>query len=127
MRKDMIVATTPIQLMTASLLEVFGERDPVRRRAAMLRTFAADVTFHDPEGTVTGHEALEAKIEALQAGAPPDWAFQAAPPAAEVADLGRATWTFGPPDGPVAVRGMDIGIIAAGQIATMYTIVEPAP
>jgi hypothetical protein len=44
-----------------------------------------------------------------------------------VADLGRATWTFGPPDGPEAVRGMDIGIISDGQIATMYTIVEPAP
>jgi hypothetical protein len=121
------VAITPIQLMTASLLEVFGERDPARRRAAMQRTFAADVTFHDPEGTVTGHKALEARIEALHAGAPPDWAFQAAAPPAEVADLGRATWTFGPPGGPVAVRGMDIGIIADGQIATMYTIVEPAP
>ena len=29
------------------------------------------------------------KIEALYAGAPPDWAFQAAAPAAEVAGLGR--------------------------------------
>jgi hypothetical protein len=113
--------------MTASLLEVFSERDPARRRAAMQRTFAADVTFHDPEGTITGHEALQGKIEALYAGAPPDWVFQAAAPAAAVADLGRATWTFGPPAGPEAVRGMDIGLIADGQIATMYTIVEPAP
>jgi hypothetical protein len=121
------VATAPIQLITASLLEVFGERDPARRRAAMLRTFAVGVTFHDPEGTVTGHDALEAKIEALYAGTPPDWAFLAAAPAAEVADLGRATWTFGPPGGPAAVQGMDIGIIADGQIATMYTIIEAAP
>jgi hypothetical protein len=113
--------------MTASLLEVFGERDAARRRAAMQRTFAADVTFHDPDGTVTGHEALEGKIEALYAGAPPDWAFRAAAPAAEVADLGRATWTFGPPAGPEAVRGMDIGIIVNGRIASMYTIVEPGP
>jgi len=66
----------------------------------MQHTFAADVTFHDAEGNVTGHEAFEARIEALYAGAPPDWAFQAAAPAAEVADLGRATWTFGPPAGP---------------------------
>jgi hypothetical protein len=121
------VTATPAQLMTASLLEVFGERDAARRRAAVQRTFAAGVIFHDPEGTVTGHEALQDKIEALYAGAPPDWAFQAAAPAAEVADLGRAMWTFGPPDGPEAVRGMDIGIIADGQIATMYTIIEPAP
>jgi hypothetical protein len=121
------VTATPAQLMTASLLKVFGERDPARRRAAMQRTFAADVIFHDPEGTVTGHEALAGRIEALYAGAPPDWAFLAAAPAAEVADLGRVTWTFGPPAGPEAVRGMDIGIIADGRIATMYTIVEPAP
>jgi len=121
------VTATPAQLMTASLLEVFGERDLARRRAAMQRTFAGNITFHDPEGTVTGHEALEGKIEALYAGAPPDWAFLAAAPAAAVADLGRATWTFGPPDGPEAVRGMDIGIIVDGLIATMYTIIEPAP
>jgi hypothetical protein len=121
------VTATPAQLMTASLLEVFGERDTARRRVAMQRTFAADVTFHDPEGTVTGHEPLEGKIEALYAGAPPDWVFLGAAPAAEVADLGRATWTFEPPAGPEAARGMDIGIIVDGRIATMYTIVEPAP
>jgi hypothetical protein len=28
---------------------------------------------------------------------------------------------------PEAVRGMDIGIIADGQITTLYTIIEPAP
>jgi hypothetical protein len=122
-----MVTTTPTQLMTASLLEVFGERDPALRRAATQRTFAADVTFHDPDGTVTGHEALAGKIEALYASAPPDWVFRAAAPAAEVADLGRATWTFGPATGPEAVRGMDIGIIVNGKIATLYTIVEPAP
>jgi hypothetical protein len=44
-----------------------------------------------------------------------------------VADLGRATWTFGPPAGPAAVRGMDIAIIVDGRIATIYTIIEPAP
>ena len=121
------MTTTPARLMTASLLEVFGERDPARRRAAMQHTFADNITFHDPEGNVTGHEALEARIEALYADTPPDWAFQAAAPAAEVADLGRATWTFGPPAGPEAARGMDIGIIADGRITTLYTIIEPAP
>jgi hypothetical protein len=44
-----------------------------------------------------------------------------------VADLGRATWAFGPPAGPEAVRGMDIGIIVNGRIAALYTIIEPAP
>jgi hypothetical protein len=67
-----MVTTTPAQLMTASLLEVFGERDPARRRAG-------------------------------------------------------ATWTFGPPAGPVAVRGMDIGIMADARITTLHTIIEPAP
>lgn len=121
------MTATPAELITASLREVFGERDAGQRRAAIQRVFAADVTFHDPEGTVTGHEALEGKIEALYAGSPPDWAFLPAAPAAEVADLGRATWTFGPPAGPEAVRGMDIGIIVDGRIAALYTIIEPAP
>ena len=117
---------TATELMTASLLDVFGQRDPARRRAAMVQTFAQDITFHDPEGTVTGHTALNAKIDALYAGAPADWEFQATAPAAQVADLGRATWSFGPKDTPV-VRGMDIGIVVDGLIATMYTILDSAP
>jgi hypothetical protein len=122
----MTVSATPAELMTSSLLEVFGERDESRRRDAISRTFAEGVVFHDEAGSITGYDALNAKVTALLGGAPSEWAFQLTTPAAEVAELGRVTWGFGPKGSPV-VRGMDIGIVGDGRITSMYTIVDAAP
>jgi hypothetical protein len=38
------------ELLHSNLHEVFSERDPERRRAAIERTYTEDVTFIDPEG-----------------------------------------------------------------------------
>jgi len=109
------------QLMHANLLEVFGERDPERRRAAIARTYTPDVEFSDPEETVTGHEAIHAKAEAILAGAP-DFAFSPGGPLHVVHNLGYLPWHFGPADGPPAVRGVDIALVRDGLIASVYTL-----
>ena len=64
------MARTAVELLTANLHGVFGERDPGRRRAAADATYTADVRFVDPEETVVGVDALEAKAAALLEGAP---------------------------------------------------------
>lgn len=56
------------RLMEANLLEVFDERDRDRRRDAISRTYTPDVVFTDAEGTVTGHEQISAKVDALPDG-----------------------------------------------------------
>jgi len=53
------------QLMQGNLLEVFNERDPERRRAAISRIYAADVHWTDDEGVTVGHAALDAKAAYL--------------------------------------------------------------
>ena len=58
------------ELLQANLHRVFGERDAARRRAAIDDVYSEDVVFTDPEGSVTGRDALAAKAEALLAGAP---------------------------------------------------------
>lgn len=108
-------------LMHANLFEVFGERDPERRRAAIARTYAEDVQFVDPEGTVVGHEALDAKAQQLLDRAP-DFVFSAAGPIYELQDLGYLAWNLGPEGQPPVVTGMDIGFVVDGRIAKMYTI-----
>ena len=45
-------------LLYANLHEVFSERDPEARWAAIERTYAVDVKFIDPEGEVVGRQAL---------------------------------------------------------------------
>ena len=59
------------QLMLGNLLEVFDERDPVRRRTAIERIYAPDVRWTDDEGVNVGHDALDAKAAALQGGLGP--------------------------------------------------------
>jgi hypothetical protein len=42
------------ELLHSNLHEVFSERDPDRRQAAIARTYTEDVTFIDPEGNLSG-------------------------------------------------------------------------
>jgi hypothetical protein len=109
------------ELMHANLLEVFGERDPVRRKTAIARTYAPDVVFSDPEGTVTGHDALDAKAQGLLDEAP-DLVFTPSGSVHAVDDLGHLAWEFGPAGGAPVVRGADIALVRDGVIVRLYTM-----
>ncbi|RBY90228.1 nuclear transport factor 2 family protein [Blastococcus sp. TBT05-19] len=104
-------------------LAVFGERDDARRSAAAEQTYAADVSFTDPEGVVVGREAVEDKVRGLLAGAP-DFVFRAAGPAREAGDLGVLRWHFGPADQAPVVSGTDIALIRDGRISALYTLLD---
>lgn len=108
-------------LLHANLIEVFGERDPGKRRAAIARTYTPDVEFLDPEEVVVGHEALDAKAQRLLDGAP-GFVFTPAGPAYENHDLGYLAWHFGPEGAPPVVSGLDICFVVDGRIAKVYTI-----
>jgi len=107
--------------MRATLFEVFGERDPQKRAAAIARTYADDVVFSDPDDVVTGHAALDAKAQAILDGAP-DFVFAESGPAYSVQDLSYQAWVFGPAGGDPVVRGVDIGFVENGRIAKLYTL-----
>lgn len=113
----------PAELATASLVEVFSERDPEARRAAIARVFAEDVEFSDPEGQVVGREALDAKVQALLDDAP-DLVFTQDGPARTSQDLGMLRWSLGPPGGPAVVSGTDVVIVRDGRVATLHTLLE---
>ena len=107
--------------MRATLFEVFGERDPQKRAAAIARTYADDVVFSDPDDVVTGHAALVVKAQAILDGAP-DFVFAESGPAYSVQDLSYQAWVFGPAGGDPVVRGVDIGFVENGRIAKLYTL-----
>jgi hypothetical protein len=108
-------------LMRANLLEVFGERDHERRRAAIARTYADDVVFSDPDEVVTGHDALDAKAASILAGAP-GFVFSPAGRVYVNQDLGYLAWGFGPEGAPPVVRGVDMAFFRDGRIAKVYTL-----
>jgi hypothetical protein len=108
-------------LMRANLLDVFGERDPAKRRAAIARTYAEDVVFLDPDEVTTGHERLDAKAQRLLDGAP-GFVFAEDGPVYVNHDMGHLAWAFGPADAPPVVRGFDTCFIENGLITRVYTV-----
>ncbi len=120
----MIAMATVAELMRQNLFDVFNERDPQRRRRALALTYAEDVVFHDPEGSVTGRAAVDAKAQALLDRAP-GFAFAARGSLYTSAGaLGALAWRFGPADGEPVATGMDIALIEDGLIHTMHTVLD---
>jgi hypothetical protein len=107
--------------MEANLGGVFNERDPARRRAAIARTYAADIAFSDPEGTVIGHEALDAKAQAVLDQSP-GFVFSPDGDVQVVQDLGYLAWNLGREGGPPVIRGADVALVKDGLIARLYTM-----
>lgn len=108
-------------LMQANLLDVFNERDPVRRRAVIDRIYASDVVFADPDEVVTGRAALDAKAQRLLDESP-HFVFAADGPILVNHDLGHLAWKFGPEGQPPAVRGLDVALVQDDVITKVYTM-----
>lgn len=112
------------ELMQANLGAVFNERDAGRRRAAIERTYVPDVAFSDAEDTLVGHDALDAKAQALLDQSP-GLVFTPGGEVHVVQDLGYLAWNLGPDGQPPVVRGVDIALVKDGLIVSLYTVVSP--
>lgn len=117
---------TVAELLHANLHDVFAQRDPVARRTAIDRVYAADVVFTDPEGSATGRDALAAKAEELIAGLPPEFVFAEDGPRYATSDTGALAWALGPAGSPV-VRGIDVVEVREGVIVALRTALAVPP
>lgn len=111
-------------LLTRNLHEVFGERDPARRAAAIRALFAPDAVFSDPHGSYMGHRGLEQAVAALQARLP-DYVFSEIGAPEVLEDGGRLAWAFGPPDDPSRITGRDEIVVKDGKIVALHTFLDP--
>ena len=118
--------TTVKALMLRNLSEVFNERDPERRTAAIAEVYSADPVFYEQDNVVEGRDALHARVQELLDGAP-GFVFTTEDGATENHNVGRLTWHLGPPDAPAVVTGTDIAITEGGRIRALYTFIEKPP
>src|SRR5882672_1349696 len=82
-------------LLTRNLQEVFGENDPLRRRAAIAELLTEDCVFYDPnQGVYRGHDEIN-RIAGVIKATHPDFRYQPIAPAEEVGDGGRVAWVAG--------------------------------
>jgi hypothetical protein len=111
-------------LMERNVSEVFGERDPGRRRQAIAELYADDCALYDADGEAIGQAAVSDRVGRILAESPPGFAFSLVSPAEVIHDLGRLRWQTGPAGAPPVASGMDVAVFANGKIRTLYTFIE---
>jgi SnoaL-like domain len=102
--------------------EVFSERDPERRRAAIERTYVEDVRFIDPDGESVGRQALNDRAQKILDDAPADFVLEEDGLGYVSPDIAAQAWRFGPPGSPV-VRGIDILTVGDGRVSVVRTLI----
>jgi hypothetical protein len=110
------------EMLYSNLHEVFSERDPGKRRAAIERTYHEDVRFIDPEGEVVGRQALNQRAQKILDDAPSDFVFEEDGLGYTSTDTAAMPWRFGPPGSPV-VRGIDILTLRDGRVSVLRTLI----
>jgi len=110
------------ELLHSNLYEVFSERDPERRRAAIERTYTEDVTFIDPEEEVVGRQALGDRAQKLLDDTPAGFVLEEDGPRYVGTDTAALAWRLGPPGNPVTY-GIDILTIRDGRVSVLRTLI----
>jgi len=76
-------------LRLRNLSDVFGENDPVRRRAAIDEIWHEDGVFYDPKGgAYRGRDEID-RIAGVIKATHPDFKYQPLSPPEELGDAGR--------------------------------------
>jgi hypothetical protein len=103
-------------LLLRNLGDVFGENDPVHRRAAIDEIFHEDAVFYDPKGGVfRGREEID-RIACVIKATHPDFEYQPLFPPEELGDAGRVRWVSGTPGKPPAYAGTDFIVARNGPL-----------
>ena len=121
------MSTTVSTLLLRNLHDVFGEIDPVRRRATVDDIFHEDAVFYDPKGgTFRGRDEID-RIAGVIKATHPDFRYQPIAPPEEIGDAGRVRWVSGSPGQPPAYAGTDFIIAREGRIAALYLFFDALP
>ena len=113
-------------LLIRNLEDVFGENDPVRRRAAIDEIFTEDCVFYEPTGTYRGRDEIHRIAGAIKA-TQPDFRYQPIAPPEELGNGGRVQWVSGRPGEAPTYAGTDFIIARDGRIAAVYLFFDKRP
>ena len=114
-------------LLLRNLSDVFGENDPVRRRAAIDEIWHEDGVFYDPNGGAYRGRGEIDRIAGVIKATHPDFKYQPLSPPEELGNAGRVPWVSGTPGKPPAYAGTDFIIVRDGKIAAVYLFFDKLP
>lgn len=112
--------------LVAQYLEIWNTTDAAARKAAIARVFTDEPGYVDPLMDVTGRDAIDAGVAAVQAQFP-GLEFRLAGPIDAHHDQVRFTWELGPADGAALVIGFDVAVLEQGRIDRVYGFLDQVP
>jgi hypothetical protein len=115
------------ELLLRNLQEVFGERDAMRRRAAIAELYTEDCELYVPPGKVVGREALDKFAGDLRATHPHFVYTPHGEPQALANAAGRLAWGSGPRGQAPDYTGLDVIVVREGKIAALYVFLDSVP
>lgn len=114
-----------VNLLERSLLELWNERDSIRRLELMQEIYAPDIIFFESDTTeINGHEAINNTIAGLQANWSADFAFRLVSPATNNHNFIHAAWTLGSANATPVASGRDIAIVKNGFIQSLHLFLD---
>lgn len=113
------------ELLEASIAQVWNERDPDRRLAAIDAIYHGDARIYEPARSVTGHAAISEVVAGVLADMPDGFRFDITGAALGHHGMAVARWHGGPP-GQVIVSGADCARILDGKIHEHWFFFDPA-
>lgn len=114
-------------LLKRNLYDIFGQNDPVRRRAAIDEIYTEDIVFYDPFNNVyRGRDEIERVAETLRKQHP-DFQYQPIHEPEVVGNAGRIQWLEGSPGKTPEVGGTDFIVSRDGRIAAIYLFFDKRP
>ncbi|MEG3175361.1 nuclear transport factor 2 family protein [Sphingomonas sp. RB3P16] len=114
-------------LLRRNLHEVFGEGDPVRRRAAIAELYTENAVFQAPDGVYSGRDAIDRVAGDVRATHPDYRYAEIAEPATLNGAAGRISWVSGPPGQAPVYAGTDFVVVEDGRIASLFLFFDPLP
>jgi hypothetical protein len=113
-------------LINRNLPEVFGEGDPVRRRAAIAELYTDDCVLYVPPGAFVGHDALDKFAGDLRA-THPHYVYTPHGAPQVLHNSARLAWGSGPKGETPEYTGVDFIIARDGKIAALYVYLDSTP
>ena len=113
---------TSAKLLEDSLLIIWNDRNAENRLEAMKVVYDPEIEFHETnEGqAITGYQAINDIISALQAQWPPEFKFELIGAAKVNHQVQHIAWNLGTPGQAPAASGMDVALIKNHKIKSLH-------
>jgi hypothetical protein len=122
-----MTTTTPGATTVQRYLAAWNAADPAERRAAVEAVFAPDARYVDPLADVTGTDALDALIAAVQEQFP-GMRFVPVGDVDAHHDVCRFRWGLGPEGAEPLVIGFDVAMVGPdGRITAVQGFLDKVP